>query len=238
VNRPQITVFCGRFGSGKTEVSLNYALRLAERGARPLLVDLDLVTPYFRTRDRSEEMAERGVETVAPFEIGRHIHVPAVNPAILGAIEQVERPVVIDVGGDEQGARALGQYAPTLRRRGYRMYLVVNPYRPATGSLDGIKAAVQQVEASSQLRVSALVSNPHLMAESTPELLIDGHQLIEEAGRTIDLSIAFLVVSEDLLHALHQVETGLDLERSPWELAEHQGPATLVIRRFFAMFDL
>jgi len=130
---PQITVSCGRFGSGKTEIALNYAVqlaaRLADQGISPLLVDLDIVALYFRTRDRAEEIARRGVETITPFDAGHSIDVPAISPRIPGAIEQSKRPVVIDLGCDQQRSRALAQYASSIDRRGYVMSFVVNPHR-------------------------------------------------------------------------------------------------------------
>ena len=109
----RIVIFTGRFGSGKTEVSVNYTLLLANSAhdARPILIDLDLVTPYFRTRELVERLAEDGVEVVTPAEVAEHLDTPAVTPQILGALQQPTRPVVLDVGGDAQGARALGQFA-------------------------------------------------------------------------------------------------------------------------------
>jgi hypothetical protein len=195
---PRITIFTGRFGSGKTEVALNYALRLADRGGIPLLVDLDVVTPYFRTREKSEEMAERGVEVVAPFQVGQYVDIPAISPRILGAIEQKRRPVVLDVGGDVQGARVLSQYAAVIDRSGYTMNFVVNPYRPFMGTVAGVETAVREIERSSHLSASHLVSNPNLMSESTPELVLAGHRQVQEASRALGLPISMLIVSESL----------------------------------------
>ena len=110
-----IVLFTGRFGSGKTEAAINYALMLAkskgdgkqERAATSvILIDLDIVTPYFRSREMStgRAMEERGVRVVAPNVVGQHLDIPAITPQILGAFQQTEQPVVVDVGGDPQGA--------------------------------------------------------------------------------------------------------------------------------------
>jgi len=218
----QITVFTGRFGSGKTEIALNYALYLTECGLAPLLIDLDIVTPYFRTRDKAEEMSRYGVEVVAPFQAGRYIDVPAISPRILGAIEQPARPVVIDLGGDEQGSRALAQYAAAVYRQDHSMNFVVNPYRPFMNTVAGIKTAIQEIEVSSKLKVSALVSNPNLMSESSRDLFAKGHRLTLKASRTLGLQIVFTVMSEFLSEIMD--DRALD---SP----------TLIIHRFFPMFD-
>jgi len=89
----RIAVFTGRFGSGKTEIAINCAVDLAGQGLVPLLIDLDIVTPYFRTRDKAQDLESLGVEVIAPYPVGQHIHIPAINPQIRGAIEQCERPV-------------------------------------------------------------------------------------------------------------------------------------------------
>jgi hypothetical protein len=219
---PRITVFTGRFGSGKTEIALNYALQLTQQGSSPYLIDLDIVTPYFRTRDKAEELNHLGVRVVAPFAVGQHVDVPAISPQIQGAIEQPTHPVVIDLGGDKQGSRALSQYAPIVERLEYAMYFVVNPYRPFTDTVDGIQEAIAEIQDSSRLRVSALVSNPNLMSETSAEIFQRGHQLLEEASKALALPIAFAVTSESLSETMDRQSLNVDL---------------MSIHRFFLMFD-
>jgi hypothetical protein len=235
-----ITVFCGRFGSGKTEIALNYAVHLAGQDAAPLLIDLDIVTPYFRSRDRALEIARRGVTPVGPFAAGQHAGMPAISPRILGAIEQPARPVVIDLGGDEQGARALAQYSPAVSRRGCALHFVVNPYRPFMDTVAGIRTAVQEIEASSRLQVSALVSNPNLMSESTRELFVQGHQLVEQAARELGLPVAFAVVSEKRFVAWQPAAlpcAGPAFARLALPSVDDRDLLVLVIHRFFLMLD-
>lgn len=218
----QITVFTGRFGSGKTEIAVNYALDLARQGQSPLLIDLDIVTPYFRTRDRADDLASLGVEVVAPYPAGQHIHIPAINPQIRGAIEQRERPVVIDLGGDPQGSRALAQFAELMPQRDLAVCFVVNPYRPFMDSVPGIRDAIHEIEASAKVAVSHLISNPNLMSESTLELFHQGHTLVQEASQALDLPIAFAVAGARLAGQLNREEKGIQL---------------LTIERFFLMLD-
>jgi hypothetical protein len=218
----RISVFTGRFGSGKTEIALNYALQLTEQGTRPFLVDLDIVTPYFRTRDRSEELTRRGVRVVTPYAVGQHIHVPAIHPQIRGAVEQTTHPVVIDLGGDKQGARALAQYAPTLKRLGYKMYFCVNPYRPFTDTVRGIQEAIVEIETSSRLCVSALVSNPNLMSETSAQIFEQGHSLVTQVSSDLSLPVAFAVTSESLSQFVDPQSLDVEL---------------MVIHRFFLLFD-
>jgi hypothetical protein len=196
-----LDIFTGRFGSGKTETAINYALSLvpAEAGGRDqavLLIDLDLVTPYFRTRETAEAMRVRGVEVLAPSIIGQHLDTPAITPQLLGAIQQEERPTVLDVGGDPQGARALGQFSAAIDQRGYTMYFVVNPYRPFTDTAENLAASIAEIEATSRLRVTALVSNPNLINETTAQGILQGQARIEAFARRLGLPIAFLCLTE------------------------------------------
>lgn len=196
----RIVIFAGRFGSGKTEVSINYALSLVNEahGRRPILIDLDIVTPYFRTRELAERLAHEGVDIVAPAAVAQHLDTPGITPEILGAIQQPERPVVMDVGGDAQGARALGQFAPALKKLDYAMNFVVNPHRPFTDSVAGIVQAVAEIQTTSRLRVTALVSNPNLMQETTTALVMTGHRLVEKAADDLELPVAFVSLRADL----------------------------------------
>jgi hypothetical protein len=218
----RIVIFTGRFGSGKTEVSINYALSLVDRvnGSRPILIDLDVVTPYFRTRELAERLAANGVEVVTPAAVSQHLDTPAITPQILGAIQQPNRPVVLDVGGDAQGARALGQFAPVLEKLGYAMNFVVNPYRPFTNSVEGIARAVKEIQDTSRLKVTALASNPNLIGETTVDVVVTGHRLVEEAAKTLDLPVAFVSLRVDLAAQLAP-----DTFRQP----------TMSLRRFFVM---
>jgi hypothetical protein len=229
-----IQVFAGRFGAGKSEVALNYALALARGdvlhvggdgfllgrdGAHlaatgctagstqeqipVVLVDLDIVTPYFRSRELATRMQEHGVQVIAPAAVSRHLDSPSITPQILGAIEQVNQVVVLDVGGDPQGARALGQFSPAIVRRGYTMYFVVNPYRPFTSTLEGVSRSIDEVEHTSRLRITRLVSNPNLMDDTTAETILEGHTRIEEFAHRLGLPISFVCIEQSWLGRLN-----------------------------------
>ena len=196
---PRISIFTGRFGTGKTEVAINYALALAERDGSVTLTDMDVVTPYFRTRDMTERLKPRGVEVVAPADFARDIHLPAVSARIWGTLQHEDGLTVMDVGGDSQGARAIGQFKALIERSGYIMYLVVNPYRPFNATVERIAQTVADIEANSRLETGALVSNPNLIADTTLQIVQAGHRLVEQASDELGLPIAFVCVEERLL---------------------------------------
>jgi hypothetical protein len=236
-------LFTGRFGSGKTEAAINYAHALV-RGTAPgiqtepadgqpqdplapvVLVDLDIVTPYFRSREMAEEMAEQGVRVVTPSPVGQHLDTPAISPQILGAIEQTHHRVILDVGGDKQGARALGQFSHAIRQRGYLMHFVINPFRPFTNHLQGVADSIAEIEESARLQVTSLVSNPNLIGETTAQHILEGHSLVRTFARQLELPIAFVCIERRWNGRLGQEDFGqplLILDRyfvQPWEEIE------------------
>ncbi len=231
----RLFIFAGRFGSGKSECAANFAVQLAQGqyptatgwtpmppafNSHPTLVDLDIVTPYFRTRELGETLRPMGVAVVSPAEVGRYLDLPAISPEILGAIEQSQVLVVLDVGGDPQGARALGQYSPYIQQQHHVVYFVVNPYRPFMDTTEGLRTAIRDVERTSRLTVSALVSNPNMMDETEAELVLAGHQQVMGAARALGLPVAMLGVEESLADAVRR---------------EVRDVPILAIRRFFDM---
>jgi hypothetical protein len=196
----RISIFAGCFGTGKTEVAINYALTLTKLDGSVTLTDMDVVTPYFRSRDMSERLEQRGVEVVAPSELTRDIHLPAISARIWGTLQNKDGFTVMDVGGDSQGARAIGQFKAFIERTGYIMYLVVNPFRPFNSTMERIAETVEDIETNTRLKTGALVSNPNLIADTTLQTVQEGHRLVEQAGEELGLPIAFLCMEDRLLH--------------------------------------
>ncbi len=196
---PRLRIFSGFFGTGKTEVAINYALGLADRDEAVTLIDMDVVTPYFRTREMAERLHKRGVEVVAPLDITKYVHLPAITAHIWGALQRSDGLTVMDVGGDAQGARAIGQFQALIEESGYIMYVVVNPYRPFNATVERMAQTLQDMEENTRLKVGALVSNPNLIAETTLQVVEEGHCLVEQASRELGLPIAFLCMEERLL---------------------------------------
>jgi len=220
---PRIRIFAGPFGTGKTEVAINYALALASRDEAITLTDLDVVTPYFRSRDMAARLEESDVAVVAPPDLTKRIPLPAITARMWGTMERRDGVTVVDVGGDAQGARAIGQFKASIERSGYIMYLVLNPYRPFNATVQRIAQTIKDVEENSRLKTTALVSNPNLIAETTLQIVSEGHGLVEEASEALGLPIAFLCIEERLLEGRRDEQYGrsvLPLRRHfypPWE---------------------
>jgi hypothetical protein len=156
---PDVTVFYGLYGSGKTEISINYALRLREQGMDVTIVDLDAVTPYFRVRDVRDHLVSQGIVVVAPKESVRHADLPVLPEGVRTALGREEGAVVIDVGGDPTGARVLGGLSDALSKEA-KGYFVVNSRRPFTRTVEDAAKAVEKISASAGLTATGLVATP------------------------------------------------------------------------------
>ncbi|MBM4396199.1 MAG: cobalamin biosynthesis protein CbiA [Deltaproteobacteria bacterium] len=203
----RVTVLVGHFGSGKTEVAVNGAIRLAEGGARVALADLDLVKPYFRSRAGRELLAAAGVDLVAP-EGDDAGDLPIVLPRVRTLCADPEVRVVIDAGGDDTGARALGSLSDLLGRLGVGFDLVLNFRRPFTPDVDSAVAMAREIEAAARLRVTGVVSNTHLMGQTTPAIVLEGCALARETAGRLGVPLAAAVVEERMRDAVDEAALG------------------------------
>jgi hypothetical protein len=182
VYRKRVTVFVGHFGSGKTEIALNGALDLAAAGNRVVVADLDVVKPYFRSRSARAILSEAGIELLAPTGANIHSDLPIIVPQIRSRLRDSDRRLIMDVGGDDIGARVLGSLADVVPLDDTDCLLVLNFRRPSTPDPDAAVAMVREIEAVGRVPVSGLISNTHLMDETTPEVVLEGyHQAVETA---------------------------------------------------------
>lgn len=198
----RIRIFVGAYGSGKTEIAVNWTLSRAAAGERVAIADLDLVNPFFRSRELRAELVAVGATVIAPEGELADADLPIIVPGVQGAIDDAATHLVLDVGGDDAGARALARFAPALSGRPHQVYMVLNDRRPWTGDTEGVAATIARVQDSSRLRVTALISNPNLGPDTTAAVVRTGHAVVVEAGRALGLPVAFLCVVEELLPAL------------------------------------
>ena len=179
-------MIAGHYGSGKTNLAVNLALHLRMQQRSCAIADIDIVNPYFRTADSEEELREAGIRCVLPMYANTNLDIPALPPEIYSFFGDRETCVLLDAGGDETGAAALGMYAPYIAADGYEMLYVVNRYRPLTHTPEEAASVMREIEAASHLRCTAIVNNSNLGAETVPETILDsldyGKQLSELTG--------------------------------------------------------
>ncbi len=228
--RRYVEVFIGPFGSGKTEVALNRGLLLAADTRPVTLVDLDLVDPFFRARQVRAVLAGAGITVVAPEGEWEDVDLPLLIPQVFGALRRPGE-VLLDVGGEAQGAIVLRQII-TLLPDDAGIFLVVNPYRPVMGTPVRISDMCQTLEEASGVKVTALVSVPHLGEETTVAVVRQGHAVVGAAATLLGLPIRWLAVREQLARAVAAEEEILPLRlfmRPPWE--DDSAPTGAAARR-------
>ncbi len=203
----RIRVFTGHFGSGKTEISLNYALKLANEGKKVCIADLDIVNPYFCTRDEKEMLENMGIKLVATPKEYANAELGTIPLNTLSVFNDKSYEVVLDVGGDDQGAVALGQYNSYFMEEDYDMHFVINTTRPLTKDADGIVQYINEIENASRLKVKYLVNNANLSYETEIDDILYGQSVVKEVQRRTGLPIKFTAVREDLINKVeNQIE--------------------------------
>ena len=199
LNAKRVTVLTGHYGSGKTSLAVNWALRLSESGRAVTVADLDIVNPYFRTTDRRRELEARGIRLIASRFANSNLDLPALPAELYAAVEDREGYAVLDVGGDDRGAVALGRYAPFLvAESDYEMLFVVNFCRPLTRTALEALGVLREVEAACGLAATALVNNSNLGRETTANTVLKTVERMQELSQLAGLPVKMTAVSREL----------------------------------------
>jgi len=203
LNAKRVTVLTGHYGSGKTSLAVNWALRLSESGRAVTVADLDIVNPYFRTTDRRRELEARGIRLIASQFANSNLDLPALPAELYTVVEDRKGYAVLDVGGDDRGAVALGRYAPFLLAEGdYEMLFVVNFCRPLTRTALEALSVLREVEAACGLPATALVNNSNLGRETTADTILKTVERMQELSQLANLPVKMTAVSRELKYQL------------------------------------
>ncbi|MBN2528292.1 MAG: cobalamin biosynthesis protein CbiA [Deltaproteobacteria bacterium] len=196
----RLNIVVGAFGSGKTEVSVNWAISLARQGLAVKLADLDIANPYFRSREAQQLLRENGVVPIIPTGEVQFSDLPVLIPQIKGLMQHSEKSIaILDVGGDEQGARILASLRNALGAREYSLFQVINSRRPFTDTVDGCVEMIRNIERVSGLNVTATIVNSHLMEYTTKEIILEGMEMGEAVSQRTGIPVAFATVMGDAL---------------------------------------
>lgn len=199
INLRGIVIIVGNYGSGKTEVAINLAVNRKRAGLDVRLADLDLVNPYFRTREAKGQLAELDIEVVLPPDPFLHADLPILTPAVSGMIRRSGDLTLLDVGGDDAGATVLATLAYAFGDKQVEMLQVINPLRPATESIDGCLKIRGEIEKAAQIKITGFIGNANLIDETAMADIYSGYEFVQTLAEQSGLPLQFITVSRELL---------------------------------------
>lgn len=199
----RITLFAGHYGSGKTNIAVNYAIHIKKQGFDVVIADLDIVNPYFRTKDSEQDLKENGIELLCSDFAGTNLDIPALPQSMYRAVRDKNTYAVMDIGGDDAGAIALGRFAPyILEENNYEMFFVVNFFRPLTRSAQEAFAVMKEVEQASGIKFTAIINNSNLGVSTTAEDVLSTQQEVEKLSELSSLPVVMTSAESEVCSAL------------------------------------
>lgn len=186
-----LIIVVGHYGSGKTEFSINYAVKSKETFKKVNLVDLDIVNPYFRSREKREILENMDISIMASNLTNKNLDIPALSPSINGAINDIKARTIIDAGGDPVGAKALSRYNNIIRNKDYDMFLVVNANRQDTQNLEKVISYYEKIEATSRLKITGLINNTHTLKSTSIEDVMRGAELVKKVSEKLKIPVKY-----------------------------------------------
>lgn len=195
----RLTLLCGHYGSGKTNVAVNLAMELRRRMEKVILADLDIVNPYFRAKDSTDLLSQAGIRLIASEFANSNVDFPALPQELYAITDDRSYHAVLDIGGDERGALALGRIVPAiLEENSYEMLMVINGYRPLTPDAPSTMEVLREIEDACKMRFTGIVNNSNLGAETTEETVLKSLPYAREVAEAAELPLVMTTVEERL----------------------------------------
>ncbi|HPE38836.1 MAG TPA: hypothetical protein PK567_05025 [Bacillota bacterium] len=197
----RLFVFVGAYGSGKSEVSVHFARKLKRENpdSRIMLADLDIVNPFYRSVDAKEILEGEGIHVVSPIYANTNVDVPSLPGEIYSAFDDETVTAVFDIGGEDLGARVLGSMLTRFSHIEYRVYMVVNAFRPFTSDATAIRMMAEELSEAARLPIHGFINNSNLLADTTEEELIHGERILDEAEKETGIPVVYLSGLDDVL---------------------------------------
>lgn len=223
MNKPKrITIFAGHYGSGKTNIAVSYALYLKKNGYPVKIGDMDIVNPYFRTKDSAQELQEAGIELVSPAFANTNVDLPALPQQLYALVWNKDSYAVLDVGGDDRGAYALGRYADFIKQENdYEMIFVANFFRPLTPDAQSALEVMREIETACSMKFTAIVNNSNLGNLTTAQDVESTMQKAYELSSLSSLPILFTSATEKVAEEIkEQDKFVINLQKKYFDIKE------------------
>ena len=199
----RLTVLCGHYGTGKTNCAVNMAMDLKRQYPKVAVADLDIVNPYFRTKDSEAEFEKAGIELICSRYANTNLDIPALPENLYRITEDRDTKMILDIGGDDSGAIVLGRLASAiLDENDYEMLTVINKYRPLTPDVESTVEVLREIEASSRIPFTGIVNNSNLGEETTPEEVAASLKYAEDVASAMGIPVVMTTVKADLYEVL------------------------------------
>ncbi len=204
----RIRIIIGHYGSGKTEFSINYAMKLSAQDKKVALVDLDVVNLYFRSREKAEMLEENGIRIIGGSIRASSLDIPSIPGEVLSPIQDTSYNLIMDVGGDPAGARALGRYHPYLKEGSYDMFFVLNANRPETQDLDKAMEYMVKIQDVARCKITGIINNTHMLKSTTLEDVLRGYNLAKKISDETNIPIKYNVCLSSIANSISKVLEG------------------------------
>ena len=200
----RLTLLCGHYGSGKTNIAVNMALDLREKRENVAVADLDIVNPYFRTKDSSAEFEKAGIRLIVSEYANSNLDIPALPQDMYALTDDRSLSAIIDVGGDDRGALALGRLAPKiLEENDFEMLMVINKFRPLTPDAESTLEVMREIEQAGGIRFTGIINNSNLGDETTEGDVLSSVSYANEVSRISSLPVVLTTVRKELYNTLN-----------------------------------
>lgn len=199
LNDKRIRIIIGHYGSGKSEFSVNYAMKLAKMGKKVALADLDVVNLYFRSREKRKQLESMGIKVIGSGIDTPAIDVPSVSAEVYTPLQDESYETILDAGGDPVGARSLGRYVDYFKEGNYDCLFVINANRPETQTVEKVIEYIRSIEDAARIKVTGLVNNTHLLKETSAEDILRGQKLALEVEKETGIELKYVSVLQDVI---------------------------------------